>query len=688
MPRDINGNFTLTAGNPVVADTIIEAAWANTTMPDIASAMSDSLSRTGQGSMLVPFRNLSGTKAAPGMTWSAEPSSGWYRKALNDFWYSVGNEDIFQITKTGVALAVGKTATGFGSTGTSSNLLAFCSPAKVASILAGTQTDVTTELQACIDSVCPVSGSNLTAGTVILPDKSKLLTTVRVNCTNSRQAGTLIRDGLCIKGNGVILTGQTGAGNAVIETTGSQWLTIERGIMIDSTLCPTMAAASTIGVGQYVGSVLFQTQNQLIACRINMHSAPTANTGVGTVACWNFGAEECTYGEIYWQADCGIVLTFYNNGQQPGPHTLQSYQALTTNHSLGLTTFRGECAIINVSRSNAPLLIQGASGVKSDNLYMAYNAGTTGANVYAMKLLGTNSCLDMKIHVEGFSALNISGIIQTSRLEIIQGGVSDPLDPNTPGVPDWTHYPVIGLDRNIAGVQGILCDFVVDRQSLNHVAAPGAPILSTSDGDEVTATTANLQSCTIKARALGAAFLYMPANIAVNSNSVAMYGSSYGAVSDPTFAVGLSTDMASVTGDGTIVDLSVPWQGGGSFSRSTYLQSNVGHFVSPENLDYQFHIQVMCYNIAANHVIGQLWLVTGDGQQYLIDQKHMYNASVDIGAVRYTLLSGSAIIYIPAGSYVKVRASVGGGSKIVTFRAGGTGTDWVTRAQGRSIRPI
>lgn len=115
MPRDAGGNYTLPVGNPVVSGTIIESVWANTTMSDIAAALTNSLSRTGQGGMLVPFRNADGTVASPGVSWTNEPTSGWYRKALNEFWYSVGNEDIFQITKLGIQLAPGKTALGISS---------------------------------------------------------------------------------------------------------------------------------------------------------------------------------------------------------------------------------------------------------------------------------------------------------------------------------------------------------------------------------------------------------------------------------------------------------------------------------------------------------------------------------------------------------------------------------------------
>jgi len=115
MPRDASGNYTLPPGNPVVPRTIIETDWANPTMEDIAFALTDSLSRTGLGGMAGPFKNADGTISAPGISWTNEPSSGWYRKGANEFWYSVGGQDVFAITDQGIALASGKTAEGISS---------------------------------------------------------------------------------------------------------------------------------------------------------------------------------------------------------------------------------------------------------------------------------------------------------------------------------------------------------------------------------------------------------------------------------------------------------------------------------------------------------------------------------------------------------------------------------------------
>ena len=55
MPRDATGLYTLVTGNPVTKGEPILAAWANPTMDDLATALSDSLDRLGNGPMLAPL---------------------------------------------------------------------------------------------------------------------------------------------------------------------------------------------------------------------------------------------------------------------------------------------------------------------------------------------------------------------------------------------------------------------------------------------------------------------------------------------------------------------------------------------------------------------------------------------------------------------------------------------------------
>jgi hypothetical protein len=53
--RDGSGTFSLPAGNPVVAGNQISSSWANTTLSDIATALSNSIAKDGQ---TVPTANL------------------------------------------------------------------------------------------------------------------------------------------------------------------------------------------------------------------------------------------------------------------------------------------------------------------------------------------------------------------------------------------------------------------------------------------------------------------------------------------------------------------------------------------------------------------------------------------------------------------------------------------------------
>lgn len=55
MPRDGSGNYNLPSGNPVVANTTISSTWANTTLSDLGTGLTQSISRDGQ---TTPTANL------------------------------------------------------------------------------------------------------------------------------------------------------------------------------------------------------------------------------------------------------------------------------------------------------------------------------------------------------------------------------------------------------------------------------------------------------------------------------------------------------------------------------------------------------------------------------------------------------------------------------------------------------
>lgn len=101
MPRNSGGTYSLPAGNPVVTATVISSSWANTTMTDLKNAMTDSLSRSGQGGMSAQLALFAGTIGAPGLSWGLEATSGLYRAGAGDFRYAIGGIDVFNIVGTG-----------------------------------------------------------------------------------------------------------------------------------------------------------------------------------------------------------------------------------------------------------------------------------------------------------------------------------------------------------------------------------------------------------------------------------------------------------------------------------------------------------------------------------------------------------------------------------------------------------
>jgi len=112
MPRDPSGNFTLVAGNPTVTGTTITTTWWNSTSTDMASALTDSLSRSGLGGMLVPFTLVDGSVSAPAFSFVSENNTGFYRAAAGDMRVSVLGGDVLKWTSTQVTSLTSVVVTG------------------------------------------------------------------------------------------------------------------------------------------------------------------------------------------------------------------------------------------------------------------------------------------------------------------------------------------------------------------------------------------------------------------------------------------------------------------------------------------------------------------------------------------------------------------------------------------------
>ena len=104
MPRDSAGNYSLVAGNPVQSGEIVSSTWANNTLNDVSTALSDSLDRNGRGGMLAPFRFADGTNLLPGASWVNENTTGFYRFDGGDLRIAVLTADIMRWNAAGAQL--------------------------------------------------------------------------------------------------------------------------------------------------------------------------------------------------------------------------------------------------------------------------------------------------------------------------------------------------------------------------------------------------------------------------------------------------------------------------------------------------------------------------------------------------------------------------------------------------------
>jgi hypothetical protein len=114
MPRNASGIYTLPGGNPVTPGDVIEADWANTTLEDVADALTNSLSRTGAGGMLAPFRIADGNVSGPGLSYLNETNTGLYRSGSGSTWMSVLGVNTAQFSTVGLTIPFGKALTAVG----------------------------------------------------------------------------------------------------------------------------------------------------------------------------------------------------------------------------------------------------------------------------------------------------------------------------------------------------------------------------------------------------------------------------------------------------------------------------------------------------------------------------------------------------------------------------------------------
>lgn len=534
----------------------------------------------------------------------------------------------------------------------------------------------TQAIQDAIDASCPVfAASNNTGGSVYVPSGDYLVTST-INLTNSRTVGSLIRDGLKFFGDGFRsrILGQTGAGSAIMEVTGSQFLRVE-GIKL--TTENVGAGKSTIGVFSGCSVVLPQSQNQVFRdFYIDLHDDPTANNSVGTVCFWNFASEENTYGPIWFFGNVCFVITSANNGTQPGAFYYNSYQApLLTEHSMTMTTFSGECFMVTRGRRAPAVYIQNISGLDAQHVYIA-NIFNVGSNNAAIDFKGNATGFRWHGNIEGLSSVDFNGSLINSRLDLTFGTVLA------------TTTPALRLNRlNDGGL-------IQSEISVSMEDTYGRQILGTLDGDEISTSLRYVYGCTLSGRDVaGGGNLRIPQNVARNAgtgrNRLIGFGSDQKDIAS--FAAGMAADEPNVTGDGTVVELnsaSYPWVEdydiGGTFNSAT------GVFTAPYNGRYELWCRVQLTDATANNNAGFLGVrVKAIGgatvQDYYLDYLNPSTARIsDFGNI--VTMEGQVTINMTSGQTANIYFYVDGeASTNVSLASGLTSTAWRTRFEGTTV---
>lgn len=103
--RNSAGTYSLPSGNPVVSGNTITTSWANNTMSDLASELTNSLDRGGRGAMTAPLQCTNGSALAPSVTFESDTNTGIYRCGADNLCIAVGGVKKVDIQSGAVAVA-------------------------------------------------------------------------------------------------------------------------------------------------------------------------------------------------------------------------------------------------------------------------------------------------------------------------------------------------------------------------------------------------------------------------------------------------------------------------------------------------------------------------------------------------------------------------------------------------------
>lgn len=199
--RNSGGTYSLPAGNPVVSGTTITSSWANNTLNDIKTEITNSLDRQGRGGMLAPLLLVAGTVGAPSWAFSAEPGSGAFRSGAGDWRLTVLGTAVLKLQSAVVTTLVPLTVTGRA---TMTDLT-----------VTGTSEDLTISPTAPNVYGLNSEGNGTGAGVIAV---GGVTNAYGLDAFGGGSTGTAIRAEGAASGKGAVISGGTTTGNALEAT--------------------------------------------------------------------------------------------------------------------------------------------------------------------------------------------------------------------------------------------------------------------------------------------------------------------------------------------------------------------------------------------------------------------------------------------------------------------------------------
>jgi hypothetical protein len=210
MSRNGSGTYSLPAGNPVVTGTSIASTWANTTMTDLANALTDSVAADGQTTMTGNLKM--GTNKITGLADGTLTTDGVSKGQMDTAIATAGAGKQAEITAIGILKGAGAGSISAATAGTD-----YAGISNVQTFTAGQRGEVTV----------------LTSGSTVntnLADSNNFSLTLATNATLANPTN--------------IVAGQSGAITITQDATGSRTLAYGSNWKFAGATAPTLTTTA------------------------------------------------------------------------------------------------------------------------------------------------------------------------------------------------------------------------------------------------------------------------------------------------------------------------------------------------------------------------------------------------------------------------------------------------------------